>query len=89
MYGRGDTFSTPAFSVAPDYPYMMNKDEYCIFEGAATDGDWIARMFDGSCMVPGFGAATANERTPKFITVELMTRSPRVGGWQSLSAANR
>jgi len=35
--------------------------------------DSVARMCDGSWF-----HATANERAPKFVTAELMTRSPRV-----------
>jgi len=29
-------------------------------------------------MIPGFGPATANDRAPKYVTVGLTTRSPRV-----------
>jgi len=38
---------------------------------------WIARICDGSWF-QALGPATANEQAPKFVTVELMTRSPQV-----------
>ena len=39
--------------------------------------DWIVGICDSSWF-QALGPAIANERSPKFVTVELMTRSPRV-----------